>query len=245
MKQKTFQKKLEYTFGFIKVADYTDTIKETLFRVFVRHQYGAVDSKVLFIAPKEAIVADEEMVYNEKVPNFYISHGELFGKKLDIETINKLVKDDYSVFIYDLKKCIEEEILTEEDYSKFVDCALHHYYDIQKPFNPRHPYDSVFGGAFIRYVIDLTGLETDYKFNLHEQRAEVIRWLERDKRRAMVEMFHEFCFYEDSPQDCEEFRYALENYDYEIVRKSNSHMGIWVALLVIIVVMGTKYLGMW
>lgn len=242
MKQKTFEKKLQTTFGFITVVDYTDTIKETLFRVLLRETYN-ISGKVLLVCPKDTTVEDEEAVLQQKVEGLYISHGELFDKKLTAKTLCGLVKDDYSILLYDLKTCFEQEILTKEDYFEFVECATSHYYDTLKPFNPLHPHDTVFGGALLRYVVDLTGMETEEEFSFRKKRADVVRWIKRDKRLAIAEMFHEFCFYEDSPQDCQEFRYAIENYDYQLVKRP---IPLWVIVLsAIMTLCVAKFFGVW
>lgn len=210
MRQRTFQDKLDRMIGFIRVADYTDEIKNTLFRVLIRRQY-ILTEKILLICPEDVIIEDEESV--EEVPRFHISHGELDGKKLTGNKICDYVKNGYSVFIYDLKTCLDQKILTKKDYDKFVNYTTNYFYEKQKKYfisSIKLDFND-----FTRYVIDLTGLETDKDFNLSEKEKEVANWSKKDNV-ILRDIFHYLCFYEDKPEDCQEFQQAIEDFDYNL-----------------------------
>lgn len=212
-------------FGFIDISDESNLIRTTLMRELIRAQ-AQFSSKLALICPSEYLDPDDLNIYKKIVPQ-----TRIFTEKIkDKDALNKLIDDEYSIFIFDLKKCLETNMLTEDMYFEYKRRATEYYYNHQEveqvalipPIYLRYH-------TRVRYVTDITGLN-DKKYTSEVcQKTIVEKVLNEPDDHKMLDCMHQFYFYDPTADAKEEkkirkFLHNLLQFEMSINRDVNQHL---------------------
>lgn len=201
-KQHKFNKKFATsTFGFTFVSDNTNQVKDGIFYNLICVQ-GLIKPKFLFICPPDTISFDKQKEYTEA-----LDYTKFISKPIkDIKEITNLVKDNYSVFIYDLKKCFELKILTPSLYKEYISYATNHFVEQHhlKHASLILPFYKGFQPP-LRYVTDVTGLNEPIYSSKYPKKLIKDKIVQDEKETGTTitipDPCHEFYLYNDTEKE--------------------------------------------
>lgn len=211
-KQHKFNKKfIINTFGFTFISDDTKDIRDGLFYNLICAQ-GLASPKFLFICPPDRISIKQIDEYNEKLEFTAFIQSPI----KDINAITKFIEDDYSVFIYDLRTCFEQNIITPTLYEEYISFASDYFIEshhikhigfltpLYKGLQPP-----------IRYVTDVTGLDKPIYSAKYPKKLILDKIIKDEKETktylTIPDPCHEFYLYDDTPEEIQKNEELFKN----------------------------------
>lgn len=185
-------------YGFTFISDETNQIKTDFFHTLSRVQQP---NKTLLICPTDLITPINFDEYKE-----HAKYEKIINKPIqNVEEITDYVKKGYSIFIYNLKKCLETGILTDEIYTEYIKITSKYFLEHYNIHRVSLFFKHYIGlSPKLRYVTDITGLDNK-KYSASLPRHLISKQIDKnlaetDRKYSLFKIkdpCNEFYFYDD------------------------------------------------